>query len=151
MTRALVLDPGLVTGAASVRWGDHTGLEVVKTESIPDGCEGFIQWWYSKRYLPFVDLDLVICEEFNIDGTITGTWAPEIQGALKAMWGGTIVWQRRDDKAVIRKGEPERNDWLASRGIHLKTQHERDAVCHGLVHARRIKHMPTLLKYWPKP
>lgn len=145
MTVALCLDPGKVTGAAYVQWGRTQGLSVIATHAIENGCEGFIDWFRS--HAPF---QLIICEEFNIDGTITGTWSAQIEGALKAMWGSPIVWQRRDDKAVIRKGEPERNDWLASRGIHLKTQHERDAVVHGLVYARRQGHLPTIEKYWPK-
>lgn len=152
MTVALCLDPGKATGAALVRWGDYKPLTVLETWTIPDGCEGFISWWLRqpgelgttrKRW------SIVICELFEIDGTVTGTWAPEIQGALKALWGDPVVWQRRDEKAVIAKGEKERNAWLKWHGINLTTQHERDAVIHGLRFVRKQSHLPSLMHYWP--
>lgn len=153
--RALVLDPGKVTGAALIEWDVKSPMSVLTTWAIQDGCEGFVAWWSrqpKQKSLSGKPWSLLISELFEIDGTVTGSWSPRIEGALIALWSGPqIVWQRRDDKALIGKGEPARNAWLTSRGIHVKTQHERDAICHGLVFVRRLHHMPTLLKYWPKP
>lgn len=144
---ALVLDPGKVTGAAMVEWSDDDPLSVLWTQSIPSGCEGFVDWF--KEFDHF-SMDIVICELFEIDGTITGSWSPRIEGALMALWNGEIVWQRRDEKAALLPTEPARRAWFNRRGLRFKTSHELDSVVHALVYLKRMKHMPTLMKWWPK-
>lgn len=152
--RALVLDPGKVSGAALIEWDIDRPMEVLSTWAIPGGCEGFVAWWHMQpkhRSLSGKSWSIVISELFEIDGTVTGSWSPRIEGAILALWGNQVTWQRRDDKALIGKGEPARNAWLTSRGIRTKTQHERDAIVHGLVFLRRLHHLPTIEKFWPKP
>jgi hypothetical protein len=151
---ALVLDPGRTSGAALIEWDVQAPMEVLSTWAIPGGCEGFVDWYKKQpkvRSLSGKPWSIVISELFEIDGTVTGTWSPRIEGALMALWGPQVTWQRRDDKALIGKGEPARNAWLSSRGLHARTQHERDAIVHGLVFLRRLHHRPTIERYWPKP
>lgn len=148
--RALLLDPGESTGMALARWSDDQGFQLIYSKTIPGGALGFIDW--VKYDFNEFNADLCVCEDFKIDGTITGTWSPQIEGALMALWPRPIVWQGRDEKGSLLPGEPERNEWLKSRGFDLRTQHERDAVVHGIVYtAKRLHHLPTIEKFWPKP
>lgn len=152
--KALVLDPGKVTGAALVEWTDVEPLTVLWTRSIPGGCEGFVEWWRSlprHRSLSGKEFSIVICELFEIDGTVTGVWSAEIQGAIKALWGEQTIWQRRDDKAALLPTEPARRAWFNRRGLRFKTSHELDSVTHATVFLKRLHHEPTLRHWWPKP
>lgn len=151
-THALVLDPGKTTGVAYVEWGDDQPLRILWTDRTPDGAEGFVRWWLHGLWGRIESLDFIICELFEIDGAITGTWAPQIEGALMALWPWNVTWQRRDEKARLLPDEKRRNAWLKDRGLYAPTQHERDAVTHALVYvAKTLKHRPTLERYWPKP
>jgi hypothetical protein len=72
-------DPGLATGAALGEYDNNVPYKIHATWSIPDGLDGFIQWSESQQWL---DTDEAVTERFVIDGTITGVWAPQIEGAL---------------------------------------------------------------------
>lgn len=145
----LGLDPGLSTGYAIAYWSDLHPLEIVEQGVIKDGCDGFIDWFKS-RAIP----ETVVAERFVIDGTMTGVWSPQIEGAIKALHSGTKVWQLRSDKATLfnqklkgDKGQTERFEWLRDRGFEGKS-HSLDAQTHLLVLAKRMKSQPTLRKYF---
>jgi hypothetical protein len=149
MTYLWSFDPGFATGAALGYYDDETPYKIHATWSIPDGLDGFIDWlgsWGPTRY------DDVVVERFIIDGTITGVWAPQIEGALSLFAfqeGFNITWHLRSDKSMLTAGdEPTRNKWLKARFPDMKTQHERDAVTHSLVYLKRQRHLPTLKQYW---
>jgi hypothetical protein len=143
-------DPGLDTGAALGEYDNNVPYKIHATWSIPDGLDGFIQWSESQQWL---DTDEAVTERFVIDGTITGVWAPQIEGALaflQHMYGFSITWQLRTDKTTLKAGsERVRNAWLKTKVAHkMTTQHERDAVTHALVYLKRKRHLPTLKEYW---
>lgn len=155
MTEYLLgLDPGKTTGFAFAYLDSVRPLIIAEHGTIEDGLDGFIDWWESRqKYWSPADEKLVI-ERFIIDGTITGTWASQIEGAIKVLHPQNNVWQLRSDKATVfnqkeggDKGQTERFAWLRERGFE-GVSHELDAQTHLLVYAKRQKHLPTLRKYW---
>lgn len=150
MTYLWSFDPGLVSGAAIGHYDDDKPYKVLQTWSIPDGLDGFIEWI---RTAVITQTDEVVVERFVIDGTITGVWAPQIEGAiayLASRTGFNITWQLRTDKTMLTAGDQaKRNAWLKAKVPHgMTTQHERDAVTHALVYLKRKRHLPTLKEFW---
>lgn len=150
--RILSLDPGLASGFIVAELFDDKPLTLSSQGVIDGGCEGFLDWVKPGCYLEIVDT--VICERFVIDGTHTGVWSPQIEGAVMALSPVPIVWQLRSDKATLfgqkqkgAKGETERFNWLRERGFSGEG-HELDAITHALVWAKRSGHKPTIDKYW---
>lgn len=153
--KLLTLDPGLSTGYSiweTRSYFDSSDLELMETGVIEEGCEGFIDDW---RYKGIgTKTDRVVCERFVIDGTHTGVWSAQIEGALMALYDGPVIWQLRSDKATLFNqefggdaGQTERFAWLRERGFEGEG-HELDAITHALVWAKRMGHIPTLRKYW---
>lgn len=155
MTYLWSFDPGLATGAAFGEYGPDRPYQVLATWSIPNGVDGFIEWNFA-GYESIYQADEVVCERFIIDGTITGVWAPQIEGVLyylQELKGFPITWQLRTDKTMLTAGsESKRNAWLKAKVPHvpheMTTQHERDAVTHALVCLKRKRHLPTLKEFW---
>lgn len=155
MTKVLALDPGLSTGFAISIVTPHAPVLFLKQGVIENGCEGFIDWWTAFYSARINDVDLIVCERFVIDGTHTGVWSPQIEGALMALAGVPIAWQLRSDKALLfgqtfkgDRGQTERFEWLRERGF-TGVSHELDAITHTLFWLKRQGHKPTLRKYWP--
>jgi hypothetical protein len=164
----LALDPGKSTGWAEFTWGKHTQIDpkldtpfsVLAQGVISEGVDGFIRWFSDDLFDPSY-YDVVIYEDFVIDGTVTGSWASEVIGALKMQsynGGATsrIVRQTRQDKATIignrggtttQQREKIRFDWLREQGF-TGVSHELDAITHGLVYVKRQLHEPTLKRFW---
>lgn len=148
--RVIALDPGQTSGYAEFILGEKEPLQLVGQGVIEGGCPAFIDTF---RLLGYGDrIDLFICERFVIDGTHTGVWSPQIEGALMAMAAPDqeIVWHLRSDKANLtnpKHSETQRFNWLRERGF-TGTSHELDAITHGLVWAKNLRHVPTLKEYW---
>lgn len=149
VTRLLGLDPGLRTGFALFEYGPRRAAELVESGDVPNGLDGFLEWWPTFRN--GYQVDEVVCEKFIIDGTIIGTWSAQIEGALKALYDGPVTWHTRGDKAGLRPGEPQRRAWFRAAGIRFDSSHALDAATHAIVLLKRRAHMPTLERYWPKP
>lgn len=105
-------------------------------------------------------VDVVIYEDFVIDGTLTGSWSSEVIGALKCMMyheaaDVPLVKQTRQNKASLfghkakttEKREVERFNWLRDRGFS-GVSHELDAITHALFYIKKQEHVPTIKKYW---
>lgn len=147
----LGLDPGKKTGYYFVNLEEDTPMEVLDHGVIEGGVEGFHEWWLDGSDV-YWQTDLIISEIFEIDGTITGTWSPQIEGALKVLWDGEIVWQKRDDKAALLPGEPARKKWLKEHGFQFDATHDMDALTHLIVYIKRHKteHMASIREWWPE-
>lgn len=150
--RILSLDPGLASGFALGEFSDTQPYTVVSHGVVDGGCEGFIDWVRPSCYLDIADV--VVCERFVIDGTHTGVWSPQIEGALMALSPTRVVWQLRSDKATLfgqklagDRGQTERFNWLRGQGFEGEG-HTLDAVTHALVYLKRLEHKPTLRKFW---
>ena len=123
--------------------------------AIPDGVDGFIEWWREGNLSSRVDE--VVYERFIPQGFkgLTQTHSLQVEGALFALWQGPRVGQLRTDKATLirqrfedKRGETERRDWLASKGLHFETKHAMDAATHILVERKRARDMAFWKRYW---
>lgn len=151
MTYLLALDPGLQTGWCYGHYSETEPFTILREGAIQGGCEGFIGWWHGSVLNTLPALDEIVCELFVIDGTITGSWSPRIEGALMAMWDGPITWQTRADKAALLPTETARRAWFNRQGVRFRSPHALDAATHAVVLCKRRGHLPTIERYWPKP
>ena len=161
MTRLLSLDPGKNSGIALGHYDDSAPYTLVDRWQQHDGLEGFIYWWENERPL----FDVIVVERFVLDPSnqFTADLTPkEIEGALKALWRGPIVWQLRGDKGALCGYPPSaktkaqrqrvRNLWLDRFGLFVPgedNQDSADAIVHSLVYLKRQRHLPTMKRYWP--
>lgn len=152
----LGLDPGKETG-----WAFFYGAELRRSGSIEGGLDGFVEWW--ERNWPSMDFQYlsVVCERFVPEAGLGGkdqAWSLEIQGAVRLLayqQGFDLTLQLRSDKAALfgqeqvgDKGETERREWLAERGLVFDTNHAMDAATHVLVERRRARDMLFWRRYW---
>ena len=144
------IDPGLSTG-----WAIFQGTSLIGSGSIEGGVDGFIEWWREGNLSSRVDE--VVYERFIPQGFkgLTQTHSLQVEGALFALWQGPRVGQLRTDKATLikqhdtgDKGERERRDWLASKGLHFETTHAMDAATHVLVERKKARDMAFWKRYW---
>ena len=147
----LGLDPGGSTGAA---W--FSGATLIKSEAILGGFDGFKEWWHEGDW-PGTPGAIVMERYVPLEGFkgTDQTHSPQIEGAVKMVWERSLTLQQRSDKATLfrqhhvgRKGEIEREIWLASKGLHFETAHEMDAATHVLVERKRAKDMTFWKRYW---
>ena len=142
-------------------YGGTLPAHVMLQGVIPNGVDGFMVSTVmpDEFFRALMAADIVVYEDFEIDGTITGSWASETIGALKmhlfAMTRPAPVRQTRRDKATLfgqkapttEKRQTERFNWLRDRGFE-GVSHELDAITHALVYIKRQGHKPTIDKYW---
>ena len=148
--RRLGLDPGGSSG-----WALWHGTTLIDSGSIEGGVMGFIDWWHDCN-IPS-KIDEVVYERFIPAGFkgLTQAHSLQVEGALFALWNGPTVGQLRSSKASLfrqhedgKKGERERKDWLASKGLHFETTHAMDAATHVLVERKNAKDMAFWRRYW---
>ena len=144
------IDPGLSTG-----WAIFQGTSLIGSGSIEGGVMGFIEWWREGNLSSRVDE--VVYERFIPAGFkgLTQAHSLQVEGALFALWNGPVVGQLRSSKATLikqhdtgDKGERERKDWLASKGLHFETTHAMDAATHILVERKKARDMAFWKRYW---
>lgn len=150
----LGLDPGKQTG-----WAAFYGATLERSGSIDGGLDGFIEWWGDEGWL--LGQSSVVCERFVPEAGLGGAdqaWSLEIQGAVRLLayqQGFDLALQLRSDKATLfgqeqagDKGEAERREWLAERGLVFDTDHAMDAATHVLVERKRARDLAFWRKYW---
>lgn len=150
----LGLDPGKETG-----WAAFYGAKLERSGSIKGGLDGFIDWWEDEGW--FLGHMSVVCERFVPEAGLGGedqAWSLEIQGAVRLLarqQGFDLTLQLRSDKSVLfgqeqvgDKGEAERREWLAERGLVFDTDHAMDAATHVLVERKRARDLAFWNRYW---
>lgn len=148
----LGIDPGETTG-----WAVFKDEELDATGIIVNGVNGFIEWTRTDIY--FRSVSEIIIENFEIDGTITGTWSSEIIGAVRALrepWQKLFVQQRAAKTELIGvrgltgdRAQARRFAWLASHGFEdVGGGHNLDAVTHVLVRLKRARDRAAYRRYW---
>jgi hypothetical protein len=149
MTTFLSLDPGATTGYAIFEYDEHD-FELLESGQIECSFDGFIDAWVNCAFgLP----DYVVCESFNLrEGLYGVNLAPTyVIGALEAL---VVADNGRDEPIEIYYQEPKLkplcdDERLKRLGLHQKGKpHRNDAVRHGIIHLRNIKHKPTLVAGW---
>ena len=149
MKYMLCIDPGVETGLALFR--DH---ELIATKTVGGAVDGFLEWWKAEPQKR--GYDRIVIENFIVQPDFVGQpHSSEIIGAVMALFDGSITRQPRSDKTTLfhqkytgDRGQTERNAWIDARFPDLTTQHERDAVVHGLVRLKRDKNMEAWRLYW---
>lgn len=149
----LCFDPGLATGVAVFE-----NEKLIHQEVIESGCEGFIKE-FPIVYEQYATENLkIIVERFipseHVQGE-DGIHSNRIEGAIMAYTDNRdIIWQLRSDKVLLfnqknklAKGETERFQWLRNKGF-TGSSHELDAITHGLVYLKKMRHEPAIRKYW---
>lgn len=143
MTVMLALDPGGHTGYSFWQYDAITPLTHITHGTIEGGLHGFLDWWHGG--LPEAHGEVVI-EGFELDGrTPRPDLTPrDIIGATWALSYPTpIVVQQNtqkffaDDLFLKRSGM-----WWKGLG------HDRDSARHAFARMRKLRHMPTLRRYW---
>lgn len=143
----LGLDPGKSTGYAA-----FLGAQMIESGVIPGGFDGFADWWDLHciwREDLFFGRDAVgaiVVERYvPLEGFrgMDQTHSLEIQGAVRMDARGMgipVTLQPRSHKASLfgqqftgGKGEQERIEWLAARGLRFEAKHDMDAATHVLV------------------
>lgn len=145
----LCIDPGVETGLALFL--DH---ELIATKTVGGALNGFLEWWKAEPHNR--GYDRIVIENFIVQPDFVGQpHSSEIIGAVMALFDGSITRQPRSDKTTLfhqkytgDRGQVERNAWIDARFPGLTTQHERDAVVHGLVRLKREKNMDAWNQYW---
>ena len=142
----LSFDPGGTTGFAILGY-DKSDVWLIESGQIPDGLDGFIEWWIETEIDP-TEFTLV-CESFSLREGIHGVnLAPcYVIGALQALSIGEKVYYQ----SPTFKGFCD-NEALRSLDMWIKgQQHARDAIRHAIAYLRtKERHIPTLKKGWPE-
>ncbi len=137
MIRLLALDPGGTTGWSSWVYDSLTPLRHVDHGMIPNGLDGFIQWWESTAG---GEPDEVVSETFVLDGrTARPDVTPlKVEGALSVLFPGWI-----GQRNVMKAHAPDQ--LLKDKGIWWPgAGHDRDSARHAIAWAKTTRHMPTL-------
>ena len=164
MTYLLSIDPGRSTGIALGFYDSITPYRLVGRWNVLGGVEGFIHWWGTTEIL----FDEIVAESFVLDpdNKFSADLTPvQIEGVLiNLLWSSdlSIIWQPRTDKAGLKpyprncmtstQRQRFRFDFLDQFGLFAAgaaNDDSNDAITHGLVHLKRVKHMPTMLAFWP--
>lgn len=144
MAKIVSLDPGGKTGWALFQYTDETEPELLDFGQVDNGLQGFIEWFDKEG------IDEVVCESFTLrPGVKFPDLSPvQIIGALEAILHKTqvkITYQPPSSKPLCD------DDRLKSIGMHKPgLGHANDAIRHGIIYLRKIKHMPTIRRAWPK-
>lgn len=136
----LTLDPGGTTGWAYGRFHATGPYECLDHGMIPDGIDGFIQWWRESGY-ECDNPDLVVSESFQLRGVVNPDITPlRIEGALSVLRPG-VIYQPPAAKMHAKDAVLRRYGlWWPGAG------HDRDAARHALAYLKLQNHTPTMEK-----
>ena len=144
-------DPGWNTGAVVFQ-----GARMVYSDTIIGGVKAFKEWWLESGRMNGVKE--IVSEKFVPEVGLGGkdqAFSLLVEGAMIMAWDGPIVFKQRDQKSRLfrqhhagDKGQAERREWLAARGLKFETDHAMDAATHLLVTRRDAKDMDFWHRYW---
>jgi len=164
MTYLLTIDPGRSTGIALGFYDAITPYRLIERWNVLGGVAGFIHWWKTTD----ISFDEIVIESFVLDpdNKFSADLTPvQIEGMIMALLYGSglsLVWQPRTDKAGLKPYPKDcttstqrqrfRFDFLDQFGLFAAgaaNDDSNDAVTHALVHLKRLRHMPSMLAFWP--
>lgn len=158
MTRLMAIDPGKATGMASGHYSDTEPLVFDDIWTIPNGVDGFAEAYWSCGDSIYGDRLVVETFVLRANEFLANVEGVEVIGFIKGTQTNGVHWQARGDKADLTggKGEPANNAFLKSHGLWQTGKmvgwkdgrDANDAIIHALVHMKKIRHVPTLQKYW---
>jgi len=143
----LCVDPGGTTGVAIFNFDKDSEPKLWEHFQIPNGTEGFIEFYRENK--SYYNWSTIVCESFTLR---TGVKFPDLTpvyiiGAIQALIDDSVelVLQSPSVKSLCN------DDRLKLIRMHKRGQgHANDAIRHGIIYFRNIKHMPTIKMTWPK-
>ena len=155
MTRVLAVDAGQSTGLAVVDFPDGHPPEVRHMVQFVVGVAASVTLigTISSEERP----DVLIAEQFDLrpHNTFVADLTPvEINGALKYVFGDSIVWQTPAQAKGLVKDQVLKNlgMWPTGKTVGQEDANDaRDALRHAIHYgATVLKHQPTLQLGWPR-
>lgn len=142
--KILSIDPGGTTGIAIVSFSETIEPVVSLYEEVPNGLEGFIDWY--KENKDILKWDIIVCETFTLRQNVK---FPDLSpvyiiGALEAFESpNKIIWQSPAQKSLCNDAR------LKTMRMHVPGKgHANDAIRHAIIYLRNKKHLPTLMLGW---
>lgn len=167
MTMLLSIDPGKSSGIVLGYYDAITPYRLLERWNVLGGLQGFLYWWDEQISSGEMVFDELVVESFCLDpdNKFSADLTPvHIEGALMTLMRESdipIIWQPRTDKAALKPYPPDcktvtqrqrfRFDFLDRWGMFragAASDDSNDAVCHALIHLKKIKHAPSLLAFW---
>lgn len=161
----MAIDPGGATGIAKGHYSDTEALEFDQIYTIPGGVIGFKEHYWND-YVDPSDLygDELVVETFvnRSNEFLANLESVEVIGFIKGTaYERQTHWQQRTEKASLtgggESGSEARNNaflkghglWQTGKMVGWKDGRDaNDAIIHALVYMKKIRHIPTLLKYF---
>lgn len=145
-------DPGGTTGVALLRYTDDTQAELIYLHQIPDGIEGYYEFFEDS----YPESNLTIVSEKWVERNVKGAdRTPQyIEGMQYAWWSQSLkrdpepglVYQEPDVKSLVP------DEWLKENNLWTPgKRHQMDALIHAIVYLRNKGHKPTLEALSGKP
>lgn len=166
MTKLVAVDPGGASGVAEGHYSDTEPLEFDNIYTIPEGVNGFSEvYWNGFDRPEQMYGDELVVETFvnRSNEFLANLESVEVIGFIKGTthnWREPH-WQQRTDKAALTgagesASEVRNNNFLKRHGLWQTGKmvgwkdgrDANDAIIHALVYMKKIRHMPTLLKYF---
>lgn len=130
-------DPGETTGVAALRYTDSTVPELIYLTQIPNGHEGYLDWFEGS----IVSDDLDYVSECWVEHNVRGANREpiRIEGVQYALWRDDITYQEPKMKQLISDNFlKDQNCWTPG------MPHQMDGLRHALIFLRNNNHQPTL-------
>lgn len=150
MTYLVSVDPGLATGVTLGSYDDIHAWERIDFWLIKNGLDGFLDWyhgvapdraysacWVSERFI------------LRDNDFIANTEPLRIEGAMIAL-GLDPIFQQRTDKALCKDEVLKRHKlWVTGKQCgHTDGRDVNDSCIHALARMKKLKHLPSLERYW---
>ncbi|MEV5068935.1 hypothetical protein MRBLMI12_000492 [Microbacterium sp. LMI12-1-1.1] len=169
MTRALWVDPGLMTGIALSYYDATTPYQLLQRWQIGRGIHGWIDWKLNVGI--HLGIDELGYEKFILgqeeDAQLSGDplAGVPIEGSIHE-WGivagiPVMIQDRTHKGSLIGYPTPARSkaerqrvrfDWLEEHGLFeagTGNDDSNDAITHGIVNLKIRHHVPTMRHFWP--
>lgn len=150
MTHLLTIDPGVATGIALGWYDDRTAYERKAVWIVKNGLNGFLAWYHGEAPDEAYAAQWV-AEQFILrdNDYIANTEPLRIEGAMEAL-GLHPTYQSRTDKALCKDEVLKQHGlWVTGKMVgHTDGRDACDATIHALARMKKIRHVPSLARYW---
>jgi hypothetical protein len=150
MTHLLTIDPGVTTGIALGKFDEHQAYERVAFWAVKEGLEGFIHWYHAEAPIEAL-MGRWVAERFVLrdNDFVANTEPLRIEGAMEA-FGLHPIYQLRTDKALAKDQVlKDAGLWVTGKMCgHTDGRDVNDATIHALAYLKKLRHIPTLRRYW---
>lgn len=149
MKHLVAFDPGQSTGIALGTYSDSEPYTLVDVWQTQNGLTGVLDW-LGEHYGAYDEES--VSESFVLRKTpfMPDVEPLRIEGALTVFYPD-IVWQPPSDKHHVPDTIlKEHNMWQTGKPLgHVDGRDANDAIIHALTFLKKMRHVPTLKKYWP--